>query len=59
VVEVFGCSEQAFGEGAWRDAIAEEDLEGVIDHVRNEHAADRGRTSSIGSTTSRPARSAG
>jgi PAS domain-containing protein/histidine kinase len=42
VVEVFGCSEQAFGEGAWRDAIAEEDLEGVIDHVRNEHAADRG-----------------
>ena len=42
VVEVFGCSEQAFGEGAWRDAIAEEDLEGVIDHVRNQHAADRG-----------------
>jgi PAS domain S-box-containing protein len=42
VVAVFGCSEQAFGEGAWRDAIAEEDLEGVIDHVRNQHAADRG-----------------
>ena len=42
VVEVFGCSEQAFGEGAWRDAIAEEDLQGVIDHVRNQHAADRG-----------------
>src|SRR6476659_6620031 len=42
VVEVFGCSEQAFGEGAWRDAIAEDDLEGVIDHVRNQHAADRG-----------------
>jgi PAS domain S-box-containing protein len=42
VAEVFGCSEQAFGGGAWRDAIAEEDLEGVIDHVRNQHAADRG-----------------
>jgi len=28
VAEVFGCSEQEFGEGAWRVAIAEEDLEG-------------------------------
>jgi hypothetical protein len=42
VSEVFGCSEQEFGEGAWRVAIAEEDLEAVIDHVRNQHAADRG-----------------
>ena len=42
VTEVFGCSGEAFGNGAWRDAIVEEDLARVIDHVRNEHAADRG-----------------
>jgi PAS domain S-box-containing protein len=42
VLDMFGCTEEAFGEGAWRNVIAAEDLERVIDHVRAEHAAGRG-----------------
>jgi PAS domain S-box-containing protein len=42
VLAMFGCTEDAFGEGAWRNVIAEEDLERVIEFVRTEHAAGRG-----------------
>ena len=42
VLDMFGCTEEAFGEGAWRNVIVDEDLDRVIARVRTAHAAGRG-----------------